>query len=592
MQLARDFSIQVYCEFYPSHQAGTHLTTDHHRIGVFYHPYDTRDRQVPFESLHLPKSGRMPVSYWRHVRNAEARYRQSQGLERTRFSEFSDYESAYGGTSTPFSHARAYQPSGLSMLPPVVAAVATPLSDPGGYVNSMLDAFGRFYDPVDALTRDDWNLFVDLNGSFLGAQYGSGFGPDGDLDINQAMLNARAHRLKPENLEISMRFLAEKIADRVVIESKTPAQLGITAEGKQDDLDYYDGFIGQMLRARREYVTRGDIDAEDEMFAGFDSKEDPDETVNNKPPLEQITLTSVDLKKSSVILQKLKTFLANTAVKPKNETDKILADLEALKKATQGRTRTAAESKKIFELSRQYALQTSLGFVKTRQIATTRVQDFERARAAIVKRADVIDNRKPVLAKEITALEEKDQKALDKYNKQKNVENLRSRNKALRELEAAKLEMKTLETNYQKEVQLNQTLKLDMVEYAESLNKKDEEYDIPRGARRALQLKRGTEFYERAVSLITVDLVEKELASMKFAKQAEGTKNVEDAISIIENVRLQLPDNSIHELTRVAGRGSLPFALSSTSSSLAVADVVDTRKYNSQTQAAIAELLR
>jgi hypothetical protein len=526
------------------------------------------------------------------VRNAEARYRQSQGLERTRFSEFSDYESAYGGTSTPFSHARAYQPSGLSMLPPVVAAVATPLSDPGGYVNSMLDAFGRFYDPVDALTRDDWNLFVDLNGSFLGAQYGSGFGPDGDLDINQAMLNARAHRLKPENLEISMRFLAEKIADRVVIESKTPAQLGITAEGKQDDLDYYDGFIGQMLRARREYVTRGDIDAEDEMFAGFDSKEDPDETVNNKPPLEQITLTSVDLKKSSVILQKLKTFLANTAVKPKNETDKILADLEALKKATQGRTRTAAESKKIFELSRQYALQTSLGFVKTRQIATTRVQDFERARAAIVKRADVIDNRKPVLAKEITALEEKDQKALDKYNKQKNVENLRSRNKALRELEAAKLEMKTLETNYQKEVQLNQTLKLDMVEYAESLNKKDEEYDIPRGARRALQLKRGTEFYERAVSLITVDLVEKELASMKFAKQAEGTKNVEDAISIIENVRLQLPDNSIHELTRVAGRGSLPFALSSTSSSLAVADVVDTRKYNSQTQAAIAELLR
>jgi pyridoxal biosynthesis lyase PdxS len=152
--------------------------------------------------------------------------------------------------------------------------------------------------------------------------------------------------------------------------------------------------------------------------------------------------------------------------------------------------------------------------------------------------------------------------------------------------------MKTLETNYQKEVQLNQTLKLDMVEYAESLNKKDEEYDIPRGARRALQLKRGTEFYERAVSLITVDLVEKELASMKFAKQAEGTKNVEDAISIIENVRLQLPDNSIHELTRVAGRGSLPFALSSTSSSLAVADVVDTRKYNSQTQAAIAELLR
>jgi len=592
MQLARDFSIQVYCEFYPSHQAGTHLTTDHHRIGVFYHPYDTRDRQVPFESLHLPKSGRMPVSYWRHMRNAEARYRQSQGLERTRFSEFSDYESAYGGTSTPFSQARAYQPSGLSMLPPVVAAVATPLSDPGGYVNSMLDAFGRFYNPVDALTREDWNRFVDLNGTFLGAQYGSGFGTDGDLDINQAMLNARAHRLKPENLEISMRFLAEKIADRVVIASKTPAQLGITAEGKQDDLDYYDGFIGQMLRARREYITRGDIDAEDEMFAGFDSTEDPDENVNNKPPLEKIDLTPADLADSELILEKLNTFLKNTAVKPKSEIDKIRTELEDLKKATERRDRTAAESKKIFELSREYALQTSFGYQETRTVATTQVEDFERAKVGIYSRYGKIKYNREKLDRNIPKLHEALDKARAKYNAKINPSNEKELKTAEQNYKNAQEEKTRLDDKATKEYDLNENLKLEMARYAESLNKKDEEYDIPRGARRALQLKRGTEFYERAVSLITIDLVEKELAEMKFAKQAEGTKNVEDAISIIEKVRLQLPDNSIHELTRVAGRGSLPFALSSTSSSLAVADVVDTRKYNSQTQVAIAELLR
>jgi hypothetical protein len=45
-------------------------------------------------------------------------------------------------------------------------------------------------------------------------------------------------------------------------------------------------------------------------------------------------------------------------------------------------------------------------------------------------------------------------------------------------------------------------------------------------------------------------------------------------------------------LSRVSGRGSLPFALKSTSSSLAVVDIIDTGKYKPETQAAIRQLLR
>lgn len=597
MQLARDYSIQVYCEFYPSHEAGTHLSTDHHRIGVFYHQYDTRSRLAPFESVHLPKSGRLPLSYWRHMRNAEARFRQSQGLERTRFAEFGDYEAAYGGTSTPFRWARAYQPSGLSMLPPVFTAVATPLSDPAGYVNNMLNAFSRFYDPNDALTRDDWNRYVDLTGSRLGAQYSTGFGPNGDSDVLGAMLNSRAQKLTPDDLQASMRLLAQKVVERSVIDAKTPAELGITAEGKKHDIDYYDDFIGRVLDVRRFYLQTGDILPEDEMFAGFDSKQDANTDVSQIPQSTKVVFSPAEKANVFLMIQRLREVVKDTSPKTPNDVDVVLRLMKDLDTQIGNRKPTEPERKFKFQLAQRYAQLTSQGFLKSRSDVSKELAGYEKAQVGLVQRR--ADNNREILAQNLEVNEAEVRVAAAEAaavatavgsaarriaNKKLNDERTIRRAAVLKK-DALLKEMTNIDGEESQTVS-------ELEKMAASLNTATENVVTPASVRRALATKKNSDDYQRAVSLVTIDLVEKELASMNFKDQTQGRKDVTDAISIIEKVRGQLPAASIYELSRVSGRGSLPFALKSTSSSLAVVDIIDTGKYKPETQAAIRQLLR
>jgi len=531
------------------------------------------------------------------MRNAEARFRQSQGLERTRFAEFGDYEAAYGGTSTPFRWARAYQPSGLSMLPPVVTAVATPLSDPAGYVNNMLNAFSRFYDPNDALTRDDWNRYVDLTGSRLGAQYSTGFGPNGDSDVLGAMLNSRAQKLTPDDLQASMRLLAQKVVERSVIDAKTPAELGITAEGKKHDIDYYDDFIGRVLDVRRFYLQTGDILPEDEMFAGFDSKQDADTDVSQIPQSTKVVFSPAEKANVFLMIQRLREVVKDTSPKTPNDVDVVLRLMKDLDTRIGNRQPTEPERKLKFQLSLRLAQLTSQGFLKSRSDVSTKLAGYEKAQVGLVQRR--ADNNREILAQNLEVNEAEVRVAAAEAaavatavgsaarriaNKKLNDERTIRRAAVLKK-DALLKEMENIDGEESQTVS-------ELEKMAASLNTATENVVTPASVRRALATKKNSDDYQRAVSLVTIDLVEKELASMNFKDQTQGRKDVTDAISIIEKVRGQLPAASIYELSRVSGRGSLPFALKSTSSSLAVVDIIDTGKYKPETQAAIRQLLR
>lgn len=594
MQLARDRSLPRDCKFYPSHEAGTHLSTNHYRIGVFWHPYDTRDRNAPFESIHLPKSGRMPVSFWRDVVERRARFRQPQGLENSKYFEFADYEASYG-TSTPLTQMRAYQPPGLGLIPAVFVAPSNPATNPVGFVSDVLRGFVRFYEPDSVFTRDDWNRINDLSGSVLGAQYQTGFGPNGDLDIVSAMLAAKANKLSSDDLATGMRLLAEKVVERAAIAAKTPAELGIPADAKKHELDYLDDFIGRILDVRRGYLKTGDIAPDDEMFAGFDSQQDADEDVSKTPKTSKLKFTDAEKQSTRFMIERLRKFVADTSPKP-TEIDQVAAQLRALDAAIGRGQPTDAQRKEKFKLNLRYAQLSSQGFAQARQSTTTKINDIEKAHVAIQRKIKAIDGDLKTLLEQIDNAQKEVNAAREALTEVKGVKAKKTAQANIKQKTTQQEVLESQLSEKKREGLAEQgkglQLRINLQKLASELGEVDEAVQTPPAVRRLFANKRGTKLYERAVSLAMADLVERELASFDYPAETRGKRRaeVEDAISTIENVRVQLPSGSERELSRFSGLGTLPFALSSTSSSLSVADV--NAAPHPQTQVAISELVR
>jgi hypothetical protein len=99
--------------------------------------------------------------------------------------------------------------------------------------------------------------------------------------------------------------------------------------------------------------------------------------------------------------------------------------------------------------------------------------------------------------------------------------------------------------------------------------------------------------YERALSLLELDLIEMELRSLRFPEEQAKQRavQVEEAIQVMEETRVQLPPRSLGVLSAFAGRGTLPFALASSSSVFSVDKVTKETQPHGQTTDAIKALI-
>jgi len=80
--------------------------------------------------------------------------------------------------------------------------------------------------------------------------------------------------------------------------------------------------------------------------------------------------------------------------------------------------------------------------------------------------------------------------------------------------------------------------------------------------------------------------------AQQSAVTAQHGNKVREAVQLIEMTRVQLPRDSLVELALFAGRGTLPFALASSSSVLSVDSVSKDYKPHRQTQEAIRDIVR
>lgn len=615
MQRARDYSEARFCRFYPAHEDRTSLTTNHVEIGVFFHPYHSkssrqirdskrfplhleasREEDPPDFALHaLPPGGRESVFSSDRRRRERAKFKNPFLIGPSQYDEFDDYERAYNN-SVPRWHLRAIAPD-PQLLPVLVSHQPSASSNPIGYMSSVLNGFARFDNPDELLTNDEVKQLNDLLGSSLDARYDTGYGPDGTDSLIGSLLNAKRSRLDPDNLFANMRLLSEKVLERKVLESQTPLDLNLTPEAYANELTQLDEFVQNILSVRKQYMASGDVGIDDEMFANFDSKQDADDATDVSPSAFNFAYAPADLTNVDLMLLRLKRFSKAEIPNAPNRLDVAIAEHRQLE---QLRVLTDAQKARKKELSRMIAQLSQVdGLKQTQNLAKTVVQESERAKVAIAKRETTNRQDFARLQASLAKLE------VDIAAKQAQLAKMTSRGAPRKQLEKELAELKRVagEENtrfirLQADFAKLQKEKVDNLErLKQTVVTVSNEVQKTRGVqslrKRLPPVERKTplrpELYERAISLVMVDLVEKELRAMDFATDKRA--QIDDAVSTIENVRFQLPDGSKRELARFAGRGSLPFALVATSSSLSTADV--TTKYTpaSQTQTTINQLI-
>lgn len=618
MQRARDFSEAQFHRFYPSHEDRTSLTTNHVEIGVFYHPYHRADSRFIRDRTQFPlhqqaSAERTPPDFALHSRPGGARDSVFEAQRRARraargeanplllgtrsgYDEFADYETAYNNSVPPW-HLRAIDASQQRLLPVFVAHQASPTQNPIGYMNSVLDGFARFERPEDLLTADEVRYANDLLGSSLDARFSSGYGPDGQDSLVGSLLNAKRGRLEPDNLFANMRLLAEKVLERKVLETQKPIDLNLTPEAYANELTILDQFIGNILSVRAQYMASGDVGVEDEMFANFDSKQDADDAVDVVPSAFNFAYAPADLNNTKLMLLRLKRFSKAEIPNVPNRLDAAIAEHRQLE---QLKTPSAEQTKRKRELSRLIAQLSQVeGLRQSQALARTVVSEAERAQVAIAKRETTSTNELNRVVDELNSLEQE----LDEKNAR--LAKFKGGGLARKELE------KEIADLYRRLANANTRFAKTQRDFAKIQTDKSANQERLKaaviGVSDEVQKTRGVQsfrkrlppverktalrpaLYERAVALTMVDLVEKELRALQFATDKRA--QIDDAVSTIENVRFQLPDGSKHELARFAGRGTLPFALAATSSSLSTGDVTTNYALSSQTQNAIRQLI-
>jgi hypothetical protein len=618
MQLARENSIPKFCRFYPSHTQSTDLVTNHYRIGVHWHPYESKNARSirdpqnfplhwqastqsdpPNFALHMAKvtrTGRLRVDLHRQLSEDELKYTLPHLIERTRFDEFSDYEMAYGNNNVPRWNIRAYEPSGLSWLPAVKSARASATMNPAAYVRDVIDGFARFHNPADLWAREDWLEFLDLQQSQLGSQFSSGFGPDEDDSLLGSLLAAQARKfpLEAKNLAASMRVIAETVVAYRVLQVQTPQllALGITQAKIDADQKELGDIVGAMLDARKKYIETGDIDVEDEPFAAFDSKQDLDTNVNQIPQQYKVEFQPSDLTTISAMLRKLKPVQQNVKLDG-NEVNQLQAELLALDALRRPFT-PQEKQRKAFIVARLWVLRDS-GVQAVVNISTTIISDAEKSKTQIVTLQNEVKASSAKAEKAVTDAQNALDTAAEKVRKANTTEGITQATKekvaakkatAEQNLTVAQAQLATVEADNAKK---NAAIKKQSDEtraklktLAADLNTSVSDAKIPELARRKLTpTTRQSAVYQRAVSIATIDLMEKELTKMRFMpsdakmkalnvkdreimlnRANERNEQVRDAINTIENVRMQLrASDLVDKLEPIAGRGTLPFAL-------------------------------
>lgn len=578
----------------------TPLTTNHVEIGVFWHPYHkknsrlirdsetfplhrqaARDENPPNFAVHaLRPNGRQPVR--------GARAPNPFFSKPFQYDEFDDYEHAYNNSVPPWN-LRAIGPD-RPLLPVRVSHQPLARSNPIGYMESVLDGFVRFDDPRELLTEEEINRLQDPSDS------------DNIDSLVGSILNARRSKLNPDNLFASMRLLAEKVLERAVFSSQTPAKLGVGEQEYKRELADLDNLIGSILSVRKEYLKTGDIKPDEELFADFDSKQDADDFVNDG--LLELGLDNNDdddyddfPTETEIIIKKLRSFSASKILIRGNELDVATAEKEQLEKLS---SPTQEQRTRKFELTKRIAiLSQDRGLRPTRDLARTVVKDFEKAKTAIAsKRAGVEKDEQAAkkdaksTAAEVKQLEE-DLRVLksrgqDESDVKKELGGAKTR---LRIIQNRFLRFKTTRKEIEDETRdIEREAKKGYENVTESLKRTR---GLPRLntrlSSRPRKITPKPELYERAISLVVVDLVEKELRSLQF--RTDKRAQIDDAVSTIENVRFQLPDGSKHLLARFAGRGTLPFALVASDSTLSVEEVTKDYTPATQTQTAINQLI-
>ena len=619
MQIARDNSIPKFCRFYASHEQSTNLATNHYRIGVFWHPYESsRARSIrdpvnyplhatasaqanpPDFAIHTRSQrrsgggGRERVSFSKQLLDAEMKYTSPFYIERSRFDEFADYEMAYGNNKVPRWNIRAYEPSGQSLLPRVRTARATPSSNPEAYVKDVLDGFVRFADPTDRWTQDEWLDFVELEQSRLSAQASRGYDTDNSDELIGSLLaaQARSSPLEASNLFASMKMVAEIVVAKEVLMAQAPALRKVGIDQKSIDRDEFElnELAWQMLNVRAKYMSTGDIDIDDEPLAGFDSKHDLGYEVNELADDERIKLTPNDRISIGLMLVKLKPFVAKLPAQPRELDDLIFKRDELFKKTTP----TPAQQKEKLKIVRRIAVLTSGGVTPVLNTATTIITEAERAKVAILDiRRDVKQSGETAQKATADAFAEKlaakkkldDAKLADEATKLK----LKAEFDAAdaKSTAATKTFNDLLDANIVKTTKaqiLEKTTLVKLITVVNTINETIKDTKIPESVgRKLLPTVRTGEVYQRAVLLTMVDLVEKELERMRFLPDASDLNKlpqedqeklirrehvrkgqVADAIATIENVRTQLrPSGAVYKLGAVAGQGTVHFAQAS-----------------------------
>ena len=630
MQEARDFSLPIFSRFYPSFEQSRQTHTHDYRIGVFYDPYDPL----------LQRKYRGPIkqwNYWRQLeeeaktpfRSSARSYAHNSNYNRdpqatpefndqprrdyvqlTRFSEFHNYERTYGNFRNTRWNLRGL-PATRPLLKRLQAIVATPKSNPRAFVNQVLDEFAEFYDPDDRLTREDLIVEVDLLGSVIQSNYSQ--------EMIGSILNARRRRLEEGQVAGNMRWLAEKVLEWKVLEAQTANALGLDDTEYDKRLELALAPIEAGLEVRRKLLLTGDIQPNDEYLAGIDSKQDEDEDVDEEPEEFNFKLKPEDVLRPDILLQKLKRVTNVGLTGVPNELDLAILEKRELERRGQP---TAA-------IARQIAhLRVSKKLVETQEHAKVVVGETERGNAAILVRRQRLDQLQQIAADAAKRVNDT-AVALTaaKIAKQDTTDLERAFRDREKEFEDRVDENLTVEHGIvQDEDDINRNLYAEALAVAQKIHEgrgiANLKQFLPKGGAST-----DIALYERAVSLVTADLVEEELKALRFpneARMAEAQRKwallgayddatelkkeyedaqqsavtaqhgnkVREAVQLIEMTRVQLPRDSLVELALFAGRGTLPFALASSSSVLSVDSVSKDYKPHRQTQEAIRDIVR
>jgi hypothetical protein len=236
MQAARELSLPSEIHYYPSFESGNQTLTDDRKIGIFFRSRD------PF----IRAAIEVPVSRWRYLQQRAESQRSplykthvhpyprifnerpfdEQPIEidkeprrmyitMTYLPEYDDYERTYGNLRYSRWNLRAL-PGPPTYLSRKREPLASPTTNPVGYVNDVLNAFSVYYEPGDRLTFQEVLIANDLERTPLHPRYDSGYGRRGDLDIVGSLMEARVQRLSSNQLADNMRWLAERLVEALV----------------------------------------------------------------------------------------------------------------------------------------------------------------------------------------------------------------------------------------------------------------------------------------------------------------------------------------------------------------------------------------